>query len=527
MKKVEAKAVVTILGLGPGDPRYLTAEALRVIESAEEIWVRTARHPVMDMLQNKTTVHSFDDVYERAVDLNEVYGSIAADVLQLVRDRGQVVYGVPGDPFVAEETVRRILALAKRQKVEVKIVSGVSFLEPVFAALQLDPLATGLQIIDAGAFLPYASYFEPSADSGASDGRPIVGPGTAAALTWSKQPVDPTSPVLVCQLDRREVASLAKLVLLEFYPPEHEVFVVSHAGLGSREKKSKLPLFELDRQRHFDPLTVLYVPPVGAEEDQSTFDGIRHVVARLRAPGGCPWDREQTHQSLRPYLLEETHEVLEALDVRDPEKLCEELGDLLLQIVLHAQLATENGDFLMEDVFRGIVSKLIRRHPHVFGSHVVAGSAEVVRNWERIKQTEKGKPSSSLENIPKILPALSYAQSLQRRVARVGFDWPEIEGVVAKVIEEMQELKEASSAPAKAEELGDILFSLVNLARWLNVDAEDALRLANAKFKRRFQYMERLCAERGLVLKDLSLDQQEQLWEESKEAEREMAHRSE
>ena len=518
MKKTQPKTGITVVGLGPGDPGQLTVEALGVIESAGEIWVRTAVHPVVDSLRARVIVHSFDALYEGARNLEEVYGSIAAEVLNLAWGRGQVVYGVPGHPLVAEETVRRLLELARKQKVEVRIVSGVSFLEPVFTALGLDPVADGLQVVDAAALLPYAGYFDSlAADSG--DGPLQECSGTSAALAWSKQPVDPTTPALVCQLDNRELASVVKLVLSEFYPAEHKVTIVSYAGVVGKEKKSRIRLFELDRRR-FDPLSVLYLPPLDAEEDQSTFDGIRHVVARLRAPDGCPWDREQTHQTLKPYLLEETHEVLEALDVKDQEKLCEELGDLLLQIVLHAQLATESGDFLMEDVFRGIVSKLIRRHPHVFGSRVVSGAAEVVRNWEQIKQGEKGESFSSLDNMPRSLPALSYAQSLQRRAARVGFDWPEIEGVVDKVIEEMHELKDASSAEGRVEEVGDILFTLVNLARWLNVDAEDALRLTNAKFKRRFQNMERLCAERGLVLKDLSLEQQEELWIESKKAHR-------
>ncbi len=514
MKNTRSKGKITVLGLGPGDPRQLTLEAVQVIESAGEIWVRTARHPVVESLAGKVTVQPFDHLYEGARDLSEAYDSIVSEVLKLGQRPEGVVYAVPGHPLVAEETVRRLLAIARDQGIEVSIVAGLSFLEPAFAALRIDPLARGLQILDAGEFLPYASYFEPA---GLPESE--ITPGTGVAITWAKKPVDPAFPALICQLDSRQLASTVKLILLEFYPPEHQVTLVSYAGVAGKERKREMDLSSLDHDRRLDHLTVLYVPPLDAEENSATFTGIRHVVASLRAPGGCPWDREQTHNSLKPYLIEEAYEVLDALDREDSEKLREELGDLLLQIVLHAQLATESHEFLMEDVFRGIVTKLVRRHPHVFGNRVVSGSAEVVRNWERIKQDEKGEATSSLNNVPLSLPALAYAQSVQRRAARVGFDWPTMDGVVDKILEEIQELKAAESPKDKAEEMGDVLFSVVNLARWLNVDAEDALRLANAKFKRRFQRMESLGAERGRQMKDLSLEQQEGLWEESKKEE--------
>ena len=280
------------------------------------------------------------------------------------------------------------------------------------------------------------------------------------------------------------------------------------------EKAITLPLYELDRNDEIDHLTTLYLPPL---PEISSLESFQDTIAHLRAPDGCPWDREQTHQSLRAALLEETYEVLTALDADDMDALCEELGDLLLQILLHAQIAVEEGDFSLAQVIKKVNAKIKRRHPHVFGDVAVSGTDEVLHNWEEIKREEKGEAEGSmLDNVPPTLPALAQAQSYQRRVARVGFDWPDVEGVVAKVAEEMEELQRTSDAAEQEEELGDLLFSLVNLARWLKVDAESALRAANARFAQRFAAMEDLCRQRGKHLADLSLAEQDALWEEVK-----------
>lgn len=245
------------------------------------------------------------------------------------------------------------------------------------------------------------------------------------------------------------------------------------------------------------------------------FETLVKIIARLRAPDGCPWDREQTHASLREYLLEETYETLEALDSGDTRKLSEELGDLLLQIVLHTQIATEAGEFKLGDVMTSINTKMIQRHPHVFGSVKVKDAAEVVHNWEEIKKEEKGAEASLLASVPKHMPALSYSREIQQRVAEAGFDWPNIDGVVEKLGEEVKEFKE-SPEDKRSEEFGDILFTLVNYARRLGIDSETALREANQKFYRRFSKMEDFCRERGLRFADLSFDQQNALWDEAK-----------
>ena len=241
------------------------------------------------------------------------------------------------------------------------------------------------------------------------------------------------------------------------------------------------------------------------------------IIARLRGPKGCPWDRKQTHLSLKPHLLQECYEVLEAIDGGDSEKLPEELGDLLMQIVLHSQIAAEQGEFDIEDVLRRINAKLIHRHPHVFFRKTnVKDAEEVARNWEELKREER-QGASVLSGLPKGMPALAYSQAMQRRAAMVGFDWRKVDDVLQKLVEEVKELEQTADQEQKAAEFGDLLFTLVNIGRWLDVEAEDALRLANERFHQRFHYMEEVCQKQDITLGSLSIEQQDRLWEEAKE----------
>ncbi len=251
-------------------------------------------------------------------------------------------------------------------------------------------------------------------------------------------------------------------------------------------------------------------------KDFSKFSALVKIVADLRAPDGCPWDRSQTHQSLREDFIQECYEVLEALDETDAAKLKEELGDLLLHIVLQTQIAQEAGEFELADVLTGINRKLIHRHPHVFGGTKVNGVEEIKQNWQELKKVEKGADKSIIASVPKTMPALSYAQEIQNRVAGVGFDWEDDTGVIEKLAEEVAEFNQADSPEHKAEEYGDLLFTLVNVARRQGIDVEIALREANHKFTQRFQYMEDLCHKRGKNIGTLSFKEQNALWDEAK-----------
>lgn len=260
------------------------------------------------------------------------------------------------------------------------------------------------------------------------------------------------------------------------------------------------------------------------EEQLGKFQTLVDILARLRSPSGCPWDREQTHSSLKRNLLEESYELLEAIDQCSPRAISEELGDLLAQVVFHAQIARDAGEFDLVDVLTQINGKLVRRHPHVFGDADVTDAREVERNWEKIKVAEKGEKGinkSPVAGIPKALPALTYAQLMQDRVGRTGFEWDEISGVLDKVVEEVEELRRAANHEEESLELGDLLFTMVNLARWLNIHAEDALRQASHRFQNRYTSMERLAADRGLDFTRLSLTAKNDLWQEAKRLEKE------
>ncbi len=252
-------------------------------------------------------------------------------------------------------------------------------------------------------------------------------------------------------------------------------------------------------------------------EDLRDFKALVDIIARLRSPEGCPWDRKQTHASVRECLLEECYEVLEAIDGGDTARLREELGDLLMQVVFHARMAEEAGEFDLEDVVEGIASKLVRRHPHVFGSVEIDSAEDVLLNWEHIKKGERHQEASMLDNVPRKMPSLAYSQEVQARVARVGFDWDDDAGVIDKLAEEVTELAQAQGQEECEDEFGDILFTLANIARRMNIDLESALRGANNKFRGRFAHMERLCRERGLDFAKMTFDDKNALWEEAKQ----------
>lgn len=323
-------------------------------------------------------------------------------------------------------------------------------------------------------------------------------------------PHPPDMPVLLIGIDSRELASRVQAVLLTTYPKEHLVSVVES------EKWKEERIGELEHSGVSDS-ACWFVPPLG---EGTSFESFAEIVAHLRAPDGCPWDREQTHETLRKHLLEEAYEAISAIDSGDLDDMREEFGDLLLQIVLQSQIASEEGQFNLSRVIHGIHSKIVRRHPHVFGDLKLEGVDGVLANWERLKETERRdngqKEKGLLDGVPLALPALSQAQEYQDRAARVGFDWREIEGVLEKIAEEIEEVRQATNEEELTSELGDLLFALVNLARWKKVDAESALRETNAKFKKRFGYVEQGAKEQGRGLSELSLDEMESLWQEAK-----------
>lgn len=323
-------------------------------------------------------------------------------------------------------------------------------------------------------------------------------------------PYPPDFPVLFTGIDSSELALQVKSILLTTYPKEHVVQWVSE-GMKKDERLGGLS------EEQFARDVCLYVPALG---EGTSFESFAEIVAHLRAPDGCPWDKEQTHETLRKHLLEESYEALSAIDSGDFADMREEFGDLLLQIVLQSQIANEEGRFNVNQVVHGIYSKIVRRHPHVFGELELDGVDGVLLNWEKLKETERKNNGQNnkglLDGVPLALPALNQAQEYQDRAARVGFDWPEIDGVLEKIAEEIEEVKQSKDEAELNSELGDLLFALVNLARWKKVDAESALRGTNTKFKKRFGYVEQGAKKQGRNLSELSLDEMESLWQEAK-----------
>jgi len=339
----------------------------------------------------------------------------------------------------------------------------------------------------------------------------------ALELGQAHAPATPSDlPALVTQLHSPKIAAGVRMTLAAVYPDGHPVRLVHAAGRPDQLVED-LPLSEIHRSAHIGPLTMLYVPALA---EGTSFEAFHEIVAHLRAPEGCPWDREQTHESLRAHLLEEAYEALAAMDAGQPAKMAEELGDLLLQIVLHAQIASEAHEFTMTDVLKGIHDKIVRRHPHVFGDLRVDGVGGVLKNWEALKAAEREQEGEEakglLDGVPAALPALIQAQEYQDRAARVGFDWPEIGGVLEKIAEELDEVREAADPEQLSAELGDLFFALVNFSRWKKVDAESALRGMNLRFKQRFACIETGARKQGRKISDLSLEEMESLWQEGK-----------
>ncbi len=474
---------ITVVGLGPGDGRHLTREAWEILSSAKDIYLRTERHPAVADLPGSVNPHSFDHIYQSAVDFSDVYRQIVDTLIRLSRE-GDIIYAVPGHPLVGESTVTELIREAAFNQQPLRVVAGLSFVEPVLTTLGIDAL-DGLQIYDA---LQLAERHYPSLNANV--------------------------PVLLGQVYSRLIASEVKLTLNSVYPDEHPVCLVHQAG-ESDAMTEMLSLYEIDRSDQIGHLTSLYIP---ALPSASTLPALAETVAVLRSPEGCPWDIEQTPQSMRDSFMEEAYEVLEAIDARDPDNLREELGDMLYHIVMQAQMASEAGDFTLSEVISGIEAKLRRRHPHVWGDWQVDSTEEVLRNWDQLKRNEKKSSRQSLlDGIVTALPALLRSQEIQSRVGKVGFDWSNIAGVFEKIQEEIAELQLAEGAEEIEEEVGDLFFSLVNLARWYGVHAESALREANLRFEERFRVIESLVEQREADLAKMSLDEMESLWEEAKE----------
>lgn len=478
---------IVVIGLGAGDLNQLPYGVYKVLTEEKNIYLRTNEHPIVaELQQNGFSFTSFDYVYEKNSEFSAVYEEISETLLERAKE-SSVIYAVPGHPLVAERTVQLLLEKGPERGIEIEIGGGQSFLDAMFQALKIDPIE-GFQLLD----------------------------GT----DLSRDMLRINTHTIIGQVYDQFVASEVKLSLMEKLPDEYQVAIVTAAG--SKEEKVKwIPLYELDRETEVHNLTSVYVPPVTNDQVlYREFSTFRQIIADLRGPNGCPWDKKQTHQSLKKYLIEEAYELIEAINNEDIDNMIEELGDVLLQVMLHAQIGEDDGYFTIEDIVEGISEKMVRRHPHVFGDVEAETEEEVLTNWQEIKQQEKGNVQPSLlGGVGKGLPNLLKAKELQKEAARVGFDWPDINPVLDKVKEELVELQEAKQSGNQVEielEFGDLLFALVNVARHYQIDPEEALFKTNQKFSRRFGYIEKKVAESGRSFSDYKLEELDTFWNEAK-----------
>ncbi len=469
--------MIVIVGLGPGTWGQLSVEAGEALQSAKNLWLRTAVHPTVEALRERGIAFvTFDEVYEQAASFDDVYQHI---VDRLLAEK-EVTYAVPGHPLIGERTVELLLAEAEKRNIPTKVIPSMSFVDVIWPALGIS--GDGVQLVDA--------------------------------LALECDQLQPNQPYLLMQVYNRLVASELKLRLMNCYPDEHEIVVVRGAGIPGWQRILRVPLYRLDNLDWLDHLTSVYLPPVAPGTHYDLADLVT-VMKRLLGPNGCPWDRKQDHHSLKKYLVEEAEEVLGAIDSGDMDHLCEELGDLLLQIVFHAQLAAEEGYFNIHDVIKAITTKMIRRHPHVFGDVSADNVETVLQNWEEIKRAETREHTSH--------SALRRAQWVQQSARNFGFDWPDVYGPAGKVFEEIGELVGAlgnGSEEDRQREFGDVLFALVNLGRFLNIDPEVALSQTVERFEQRFQRMEEKAMGLGKTLGEMSLEEMDVLWEEVKEEEK-------
>lgn len=465
---------ITLIGQGTFELPQQSGEAQTIIQSATQIYQKGRDNRIL--AQFSVPVKYVAPVINPINGLVEAYRSLAEELV----NTAPAVLLVPGDPALDEAATPIIRQVAATAGVAVRLVGAADWLSYALKTWQIGA-GNGLQILDATLM---CGYHYP--------------------------PLEPHRPALITGLYHPALLEPLKKRLGLLYQPHTPIKALTAAG------PIDLPLAQLDGSA-----SLIYLP---AQADSAGLTAFQETIARLRAPDGCPWDRKQTHQSLRQYLLEETHEALTAIDQHDLPELAEELGDILLQILLHAQIGAEASAFRMVDVVQTINQKMLRRHPHVFGDVSVSSADEVVTNWAAIKTAEKAAngaeaaPASVLDGVADTLPALAQALNISQKAVDVGFEWPTIDGVLDKLVEEAREIVTAAT-PAEVEaEIGDFLFVVVNLARKMKVDPESALRTTNARFTRRFKEMEELARAQNLALPELDKDAWQTLWQAAKQA---------
>lgn len=470
---------IEIVGLGAGDLEQLPLGVYRKLTTQTgKVFLRTVDHPVVkELQQDGMEFISLDALYEESEQFATVYHNIVTTLLEAAKEN-DVLYAVPGHPMLAEKTVQLLL---EQTKVPVEIIGGHSYLDDLFTALQIDPIE-GFQFVDGTAF--------------------------------QREELNYRHHLVFCQVYDAFIASEVKLTLLEDLPPEYEVTIIEAAGT-TQEKIEISPLEDLDRTMSLSNLTSVYVPPASADILSHQFASLREVIRTLRGENGCPWDRKQTHESLREYAIEEVYELIEAINNEDDEAIIEELGDVLLQVMLHSQIGEDSGYFTIDDVIQRIHDKMVHRHPHVFGAN------DTEKTWDELKLEENPEAAEDflLHSVASTGPSLQLAYKLQKKVGKVGFDWEKVEHMWEKFNEEQAEFQEAVAQTDIEEmelEFGDMLFVLANIAKHYRINPEVALSKVNQKFIARFNEVEQQAREKGKALTECTFHELNRYWDIAK-----------
>ena len=475
--------MIKIMGLGPGNPEAITIGTINELKKNKNIFLRTEIHPTVDYINDiKINYKTYDNLYEESTSFDEVYSSIAQDLINKHNELGDIVYAVPGHPLVAEKSVTNLIDLCEKNNIEYEIIPAVSFIDAVIERLKIDPIA-GFKVIDA--------------------------------FDIKKQVLDNRVGTIITQVYNPLIASEVKLKLCEVFGDEAEIIYCRAVGIKGQERIERIPIFELDMQQDIDYLTSVYIPrDIICKKD---LKDLIDLVDILRGNNGCPWDREQTHESIKTAIVEESYEVLDAINNKDYDAMIEELGDVLFQIVFRASIEKDDGYFNLTDIIEAIYNKMVYRHPHVFSNSQVNGVEEVLDNWDDLKNKEKNFESitDELNGVAKALPSLIRAKKVQNKAKKYGFDFENVENVANKVEEELIEVKDVyktNEMDRIKDEIGDLIFSCVNLARFLEIDSEEALNLSTNKFIKRVEAIEKFATEKGLNFKKLTPKELNDLW---------------
>ena len=472
---------IQIIGLGAGSADDLTVKAYKALSEKIPTFARTDRHPIVNELRKNMDIESFDKYFEEYEDFDEVYENMTLKLIELSKKYGKINYCTAGSPYYGDIVTKKLTNEYKSQ-INTIIIDGMSFLDK---CLKLSGFAdyNNIKILDC--------------------------------LEADEFSFDVNSFNVITQVYDLEIASLLKIKLMEIYPEDVNTLIIDVL----EENVKNIPLFMLDQEKNYGFSTYFCILPIEISKNRVyNVNNLLRIVKILRGPDGCPWDKKQTHHSIRQNVIEEAYEVVDAIDNDDVDNLVEELGDLLFQVIFHSELGSEEGYFNFNDVINKLCTKIYFRHPHVFGDVKADNAEEALASWENSKQKEKNLATytDNLKNVPKALSTLSRSYKIQKRAAEVGFDWPDSDGAIEKIKEELQEFIEEynnDNIENMEEEFGDLLFALVNFARFEKINPDIALNKTINKFIDRFEYIEKNSTK---DLKQMTLKEMDELWEESK-----------